>query len=107
MYPGQQLAQRNEQTNPQTVQNVKDLVQQLIDDRIPAQLFTERLQTELQSTPQVITVFLAELKLFNYSHIWCHFYAVPYHYYAVACNSPERQISKQHQIINNRPINAQ
>jgi len=47
-----QLAQRNEQTNPQTVQNVKDLVQQLIDDRIPAQLFTERLQTELQSTPQ-------------------------------------------------------
>ena len=49
-----QLAQRNEQTNPQTVQNVKDLVQQLIDDRIPAQTFTERLQTELQSTPQVI-----------------------------------------------------
>ena len=48
-----QLAQRNEQTNPQTVQNVKDLVQQLIDDRIPAQTFTERLQTELQSTPQV------------------------------------------------------
>jgi len=47
-----QLAQRNESTNPQTVQNVKDLVQQLIDDRIPAQLFTERLQTELQSTPQ-------------------------------------------------------
>ena len=49
-----QLAQRNESTNPQTVQNVKDLVQQLIDDRIPAQLFTERLQTELQSTPQVL-----------------------------------------------------
>jgi hypothetical protein len=47
-----QLAQRNEQTNPRTVQNVKDLVQQLIDDRITPTDFTERLQTELQSTPQ-------------------------------------------------------
>ena len=49
-----QLAQRNDQANPETVQNVKGLVQQLIDDSISAESFTERLQTELQSSPQVI-----------------------------------------------------
>jgi len=51
-----QLAQRNEQANPQTVHNVKELVQQLIDDSITAESFTERLQTELQSSPQVNTL---------------------------------------------------
>ena len=49
-----QLAQRNDQANPETVQNVKGLVQQLIDDSISAESFTERLQTELQSSPQVL-----------------------------------------------------
>ena len=48
-----QLAQRNEHANPRTVLNVKNLVQQLIDDKIQAEEFTERLQRELQSTPQV------------------------------------------------------
>ena len=48
-----QLAQRNEQTNPSTVHNVKGLVQKLIDNSIDAEEFTERLQTELQSSPQV------------------------------------------------------
>ena len=61
-----QLAQRNEQTNPRTVQNVKDLVQQLIDDRITPTDFTERLQTELQSTPQVVhTVIYCDLSIFG------------------------------------------
>ena len=48
-----QLAQRNDQANPQTVNNVKALVQQLIDNSITAEAFTERLQTELQSSPRV------------------------------------------------------
>ena len=48
-----QLAQRNDTANPQTVHNVKELVQQLIDNSITAEAFTERLQTELQSSPQV------------------------------------------------------
>jgi transcription initiation factor TFIID subunit 4 len=47
-----QLAQRNDTANPQTVHNVKELVQQLIDNSITAEAFTERLQTELQSSPQ-------------------------------------------------------
>ena len=50
-----QLAQRNDQANPETVQNVKGLVQQLIGDSISAESFIEGLQTELrESSPQVL-----------------------------------------------------
>lgn len=45
----------------EVVTNVRDLVQRLIDDRITAQVFTERLQTELQSSPQVLTAIKTRL----------------------------------------------
>ena len=33
--------------NPQTVENVRNLVKEVIDDCIQVQLFTDRIQTEL------------------------------------------------------------
>lgn len=59
-----QLAQRNSSADRrEVVTNVRDLVQRLIDDRITAQVFTERLQTELQSSPQPYLVPFLENSL--------------------------------------------
>lgn len=59
-----QLAQRNSSADRrEVVTNVRDLVQRLIDDRITAQMFTERLQTELQSSPQPYLVPFLENSL--------------------------------------------
>lgn len=58
-----QLAQRNASADREVVTNVRDLVQRLIDDRITAQEFTERLQTELQSSPQPYLVPFLEKSL--------------------------------------------
>lgn len=110
-----QLAQRNEQANPQTVHNVKELVQQLIDNSITAEAFTERLQTELQSSPQVLSTHYSRFdqstapccvlervvfkfyKIFFCSRIWFHFFESHFHYYVVRCTSRIKQQIRIHQ----------
>jgi len=47
-----QLAQRNESSNPQTFHNIKEIIQQLIDDTLTVEDFATRLQSELEHSPQ-------------------------------------------------------